>query len=152
MRKETNWGVGRIKGELYRLGYKSICRSTIVRILRENGFKPEPLSDPDNTWTTFLRRHASTLWACDFFTKPVLTLGGWIDYYVLFFIHLETRQVKILGITANPNNEWMKQQARNLCVFFGDLATPPKYIVHDSDTKFTRDFRELLKSEAPAEK
>ena len=41
----------------------------------------------------------------------------------------------------------MKQQARNLCVFFGELDTPPKYIVHDADTKFTRDFREMLKSQ-----
>ena len=49
MRKETNWGVGRIKGELHQLGYKSICRSTITRILRENGFGPRPQSDPDNT-------------------------------------------------------------------------------------------------------
>jgi putative transposase len=147
IRKETGWGAGRIKGELYRHGYRTIARSTINRILRENGFKPEPPGDPDNTWANFLRRHASTLWACDFFTKPVLTMGGWVDYYVLFFINLETRKVHILGVTPNPNNEWMKQQARNLCVFFGELDTPPKYIIHDADTKFTRDFREMLKAE-----
>ena len=147
LRKETGWGAGRIKGELYRLGYQNIARATINRILRHHGFKPEPPGDPDNTWANFLRRHASTLWACDFFTKQVLTMRGWIDYYVLFFIHLETRQVHILGVTANPNNEWMKQQARNLCVFFGDLDKPPEYIIHDADTKFTRDFREMLKSE-----
>ncbi len=147
IRKDTGWGAGRIKGELYRLGYRTIGRTTINRILRDNGFKPEPPGNPDNTWANFLRRHASTPWACDFFTKPVLTMGGWVDYYVLFFIHLETRKVHILGMTPNPNNEWMKQQARNLCVFFGELDTPPKYIVHDADTKFTRDFREMLKSE-----
>ena len=50
-------------------------------------------------------------------------------------------------MTANPNNEWMKQQARNLCILFSELVTPPKYIIHDADTKFTRDFREILKSE-----
>lgn len=37
--------------------------------------------------------------------------------------------------------------ARNLCVFFGELEKPPKYIVHDADTKFTRDFRKILKCE-----
>ncbi len=147
IRKETGWGAGRIKGELYRLGYQRIGRTTINRILRDNGFKPEPPGNPDNTWANFLRRHASTLWACDFFTKPVLTMGGWVDYYVLFFIHLETRKVHILGMTPNPNNEWMKQMARNLCVFFGELEKPPKYIVHDADTKFTRDFRKMLKSQ-----
>ena len=50
-------------------------------------------------------------------------------------------------MTPNPNNDWMKQQARNLCVFFNELETPPKYIIHDSDTKFTKDFRKILKSE-----
>jgi len=147
IRKETGWGAGRIKGELYRLGYRTIGRSTINRILRNHGFKPEPPGDPDSTWANFLRRHASTLWACGFFTKPVLTMRGWVDYYVLFFINLETRKVHVLGATPNPDNEWMKQQARNLCIFFGELDTPPRYIIHDADTKFTRDFRETLKSE-----
>ncbi len=147
IRKETGWGGGRIKGELYRLGYRTIGRTTINNILRKHGFKPEPLGDPDNTWASFLRRYASTLWACDFFTKPVLTMHGWVDYYVLFFIHLETRKVHILGMTPNPDGEWMKQQARNLCIFFGEIDTPPKYIIHDADTKFTWDFRKILKSE-----
>ncbi len=97
IRKETGWGAGRIKGELYRLSYKTIGRTTINRILRENGFKPEAPGDWHNTRASFLRRNATTLWACDFFTKPVLTMRGWMDFYVLFFVHLETRQVHILG-------------------------------------------------------
>jgi putative transposase len=32
-------------------------------------------------------------------------------------------------------------------VDFGDLDTPPKYIIHDADRKFPRDFRKILKSE-----
>ncbi len=147
IRKETGWGAGRIKGELYRLGYRRIGRTTINGILRKHGFKPEPPGDPNNTWAEFLRSHASTLWACDFFTKPVLTMRGWVDFYVLFFIHLGTRKVHVVGMTPNPNGAWMKQQARNLCLFFSDLDTPPKYIIHDADRKFTRDFRKILKSE-----
>jgi len=147
IRKETGWGARRIKGELYRHGYRNIARSTINRILRENGFGPEPPGDPDNTSANFPRRHASTPWACDFFTKPVLTMGGWVDFHVPCFIHLETQKVYILGVTPNPNNEWMKQQARNLCVFFGELDEQPRCIIHDADTKFTRDCREMLKAE-----
>jgi hypothetical protein len=30
--------------------------------------------------------HATTLWACDFFAKKVWTLGGLVEYFVLFFI------------------------------------------------------------------
>jgi hypothetical protein len=33
----------------------------------------------------------------DFFTAEVLTLRGLVTYYVLFFIHLESRKVDIAG-------------------------------------------------------
>ena len=43
----------------------------------------------------------------------VFTLRGLATYYVLFFIHLETRRVKIAGITVHPDERWMQQIARN---------------------------------------
>ena len=39
----------------------------------------------------------------DFFTVEVLTLRGLVTYYVLFFVHLESRKVDIAGITVHPN-------------------------------------------------
>jgi hypothetical protein len=54
------------------------------------------------------------LWATDFFTSEVWTLGGLVTYYVLFFVHVETRQVHIAGVTTHPNEMWMQQMARNL--------------------------------------
>jgi hypothetical protein len=50
----------------------------------------------------------------DFFTVEVLTLRGLVTYYVLFFIHLESRRVEVAGITQHPNEDWMKQIARNV--------------------------------------
>jgi hypothetical protein len=50
----------------------------------------------------------------DFFTTEVLTLKGLTTYYVLFFIHLETRRVDLTGFTPYPHQEWMEQQARNM--------------------------------------
>jgi hypothetical protein len=47
------------------------------------------------------------LWATDFFTTEVWTLGGLVTYSILFFIHLETRHVHIAGVTAHPNEAWM---------------------------------------------
>jgi putative transposase len=41
----------------------------------------------------------------------VLTLRGLVTYYVLFFIHLESRRVDIAGITIHPDEPWMKQIA-----------------------------------------
>jgi putative transposase len=37
-----------------------------------------------------------------------------VTYYVLFFIHLESRRVDIAGITVHPDEPWMKQTARNV--------------------------------------
>ena len=51
---------------------------------------------------------------CDFFTKEVWTLGGLVTHYVLFFMHVATRKVYIAGFTKNPNEQWMKQIARNV--------------------------------------
>jgi hypothetical protein len=39
----------------------------------------------------------AVLVATDFFTVEVLTLRGLITYYVLFFIHLESRRVLSLA-------------------------------------------------------
>jgi hypothetical protein len=49
----------------------------------------------------------------DFFTVEVLTRQELATYYVLFFLHLESRRVTVAGITRHPNQEWMEQIARS---------------------------------------
>jgi putative transposase len=89
----------------------------VRNILLENGFELGPKRGP-GTWVEFIKIHAKTLWACDFFSKKVVTLGGMVEYFVLFFIQPDTRKVHIAGITHSSNGEWVAQQARNLCTFF----------------------------------
>jgi len=145
MAKTDGWGAGRIRGELKGLGYRT-SRSTINRILRENGFPVDP--PPRNgTWAEFLRSHGQTLWATDFFTKQVLTAKGWVHYYVLFFIQVGTRKVHISGVTTNPDEAWMKEQARNMVTFFETVPEKPHYIIHDCDTKYTESWSEILAKE-----
>jgi putative transposase len=55
--------------------------------------------------------------ACDFFTVDTALLRR---YYVLFFIHIPTRQVFYAGITANLTGAWTTQAARNLFLRHGD--------------------------------
>ena len=57
--------------------------------------------------------HGHVLAGTDFFTVEVLTWRGLVTYYVLFFLHLETRRVSLAGITRHPTEEWMTQMARN---------------------------------------
>jgi len=145
MAKENGWGLGRIMGELKKLGLK-ICKGTVRNILLENGFDLGPKRG-EGSWDEFIKMHAKTLWACDFFSKKVWTLGGLVEYFVLFFIQPGTRQVHVAGITANPDGAWMAQQARNMSMFFGDQPEQARYLVCDRDTKFTEQFRAILKSE-----
>jgi hypothetical protein len=44
-----------------------------------------------------------------FFTVEVLTGGGLVRYFVLFGVRLETRRVKIAGVTCRPWAARMKQ-------------------------------------------
>lgn len=82
----------------------------------------------------------------DFVTAEVLTLRGLVTYYVLFFIHLESRRVDIAGITVHPDEPWMKQIARNATMEGCGVLRNCRYLLHDRDTKFTRSFRAILAS------
>ena len=94
MAKDTGWGYKRILGELEKLRIRNISRSTVARILKEHGFDPGPKRG-HGTWHEFVQRHSKTLWATDFFTKKVWTPRGLVEYYVLFFIHIDTRRVHV---------------------------------------------------------
>jgi putative transposase len=65
----------------------------------------------------------------------------------LFFIELATRRVHLAGITTNPDGRWVAQQARNLFMQFDDDGVRPRLLVRERDSKFTRDFDEVFRSE-----
>jgi putative transposase len=92
------------------------------------------------------RTHLALLAGTDFFTAEVLTLRGLVTYYVLFFIHLESRRVDIAGITVHPDEPWMKQIARNVTMDDCGALRDRRYLLHDRDTKFTRSFRAIIVS------
>src|SRR5262245_22097657 len=75
--------------------------------LRRHGVPPAPERKRTTTWPAFIRTHLALLAGTDFFTVEVLTLRGLATYYVLFFIHLESRRVDIAGITVEPDEPWM---------------------------------------------
>ena len=90
-------------------------RAPEKRILSDHGIEPAPERKSTGTpWKTFLAAPWDVLAAIDFFNVEVLTFAGIIRYYVLFAIHLESREVEIVGITDQPCEIWMKQMARNL--------------------------------------
>jgi hypothetical protein len=60
--------------------------------------------------------------------------------YVLAFIELSTRKVFLAGVTANPSGEWATQQARNIIETLTSRPGPPRFLIHDRDSKFTAAF------------
>jgi len=71
-------------------------------------------------------------------------VAGLVTYYVLFFLHLETRRVSLAGITRHPTEEWMTQMARNAVDEDWGYLRRHRYVLHDRDTKFCADFRKTL--------
>jgi hypothetical protein len=82
--------------------------------------------------------------ATDFFTAEVWTLGGLVTYYVLFFIHLDSRKIRIAGVTPHPNEQWMIQIARNITMEEWGFLAPGQYLIHDRDGTYCPAFQRIL--------
>ena len=142
-RENAGWGYDRIAGALANLGHP-ISDQTVGNILRRHDIAPAPKRGQTTTWKEFIRRHMDVLAGTDFFTVEVLTWRGLATYYVLFFLHLETRRVSLAGITRHPTEEWMTQMARNAVDDEVGYLLRHRYVLHDRDTKFCAEFRESL--------
>ena len=134
------WGVWRIKGECQGLGHR-IGATTIRTILRRAGIPPAPRRDGP-TWSEFLLAQAEGIVACDLFCVETVFLR---TLHVLFFIHLGTRRVRILGVTRNPDAGWMTQQARNLSMEGG--LEDVSFLIRDRDPKYTASFDQMFRTE-----
>jgi len=146
MAKENpDLGYDRIVGAMANLGY-TLSDQTVGNILQRHGIPPAPERKRTTTWTDFIRAHMAVLAGTDFFSVEVLTLRGLVTYYVLFFIHLDSRCVEVAGITRHPNEAWMKQIARNVTMDEWGFLDSRRYLIHDRDTKYTDSFRAIVKS------
>ena len=148
MAKENpSWGYTRIRDAMGNLGHE-IGRTTVQKILKENGIEPAPERRKRTSWKAFLKSHWEALAACDFFTVEVLTLGGMTRYHVFFVMELATRRVEIAGIVHQPHGEWMIQVARNLVDYVDGFLNDKKYLILDRDPLFTAQFRKTLRQES----
>jgi putative transposase len=141
-RENPRWGYQRIVGELAGLGQR-VSATTVAKILRQAGLSPAG-ARAELSWRAFLRAHAASMIACDFFTVETLFLGR---LYVLFFIELGTRRVHLAGCSANPDGRWTAQQARQLAWSLPERPSPIRFLIHDRDTKFSQAFDDVFKSE-----
>jgi putative transposase len=96
-RENPRWGYKRIVGELHGLGV-SLSATSVRTILIRHGLPPATQRD-ELSWRDFLRQHAATTLACDFFTVET----AWLKrIYVLFFLSLDSRRIEFVACSPNP--------------------------------------------------
>jgi putative transposase len=120
--------------------------NVLLRHVAEVLLAEAPFRKRTTTWSAFIRTHLALLAGTDFFSAEVLTLRGLVTYYVLFFIHLESRRVDTAGVTVHPEEPWMQQMARNVTMEGCGALRDCRYLLHDRDTKYTRSFRTIIAS------
>src|SRR5262244_148971 len=144
MAKENrHWGYRRIQGALSNLGHL-LAFKTIANILKEHGIEPAPERSRKTTWKEFLTRHWEQIVASDFFTIEVWTPTGLKRFMVLFFMELSTRRVEIGGVASKATGLWMTQIARNLTDEVDGFFKGKRYLIHDRDPLYTREFLSML--------
>ena len=118
------WGAERIRGELLKLNIR-VAKWTIQKYMR--GARPPRRAG--QTWATFLRNHASEIWACDFLPVTDLLFR---PLYAFFVIELASRRVVHASVTRYPTDAWVAQQLREATPF----GQHPKHLIRDNDSKY----------------
>jgi len=132
------WGAERIRGELLKLDIR-VAKWTIQKYMR--GARPPRRSS--QTWATFLRTHATAIWACDFLPVTDLLFR---QVYAFFIIELATRRVVHMAVTRHPTDAWVAQQLREATPF----GHHPPYLIRDNDTKFGPAFARVAEDSGSA--
>jgi putative transposase len=104
-----------------------------------SGYEPGPKRGP-GTWSEFIRQHATTQWACDFFSKKMWTCLGLTEMFAFVVMHIGSRRIHVVGMSAHPDAAWMAEQAGQLVHFFEQQPEKPRYLIRDLDGKFTTEF------------
>jgi hypothetical protein len=94
------WGEDRIANELtLKLGIR-VSPRTVGKYMHRQRMRRTP--DPGQRWLTFIRNHAESIVACDFFT--VVTASFRI-LYVLVVMEAGRRSILHTNVTAHPTTD-----------------------------------------------
>ena len=118
------WGAERIRGELRKLGSR-VAKNTVQRHMRD----ARPPRRTGQTWATFLRNHASEIWACDLLPVTDLLFR---PLYAFVVVALDSRRVVHVDVTRQPTDARVAQQLREATPF----GEHPRYLIRDNDSKY----------------
>jgi transposase InsO family protein len=127
-RANRTWGEERIAAELLvKLGIRVSPRT--VRRYMPSRTTPCPRSG-SQAWRTFVRNHARSVLACDFFAAVTATFRV---VYVFVVLEVGTRRIVHWNVTTHPTADWTAQQFR--MIVSGDQ--PHRYVIHDRDSIYS---------------
>ncbi len=130
------WGEERIADELQvKLGVR-VSPRTIRKYLGRT--RPSGGSS-DQRWSTFVRNHAKTIVACDFFVSVTVTVKV---LYVFVAMEIGSRRIVHCNVTEHPTADWTTQQFREV---LADVH-PYRFVIHDRDSIFSPLVDDTLKS------
>jgi putative transposase len=143
-KENTSWGYTRIRDVIFTLGHE-IGRTTVRRILAEDGIEPVSERCKHMPWATFLKAHWGAIAAMDFFKVEVMTLTGPVRYTVLVVMDLKTRRVQVAGIVREAYEKWLIQIVRHLTDAVDGFLIGKTYVIMDRDPAFTARVRDMLR-------
>jgi putative transposase len=122
------WGEERIASELLvKLGIR-VSPRTVRRYMPSGSGSTRGRGS--QAWRAFVRNHACSVLACDFF---VTVTAGLRILYVFVVMEVGTRRILHWHITDHPTAEWTAQQFR--MIVSGD--EPHRCVVHDHDSMYS---------------
>src|SRR5881227_2439577 len=92
---------------------------------------------PSQGWRTFLLNHADGIVSIDLFVVPTISFR--LLYGLLILRHCR-RELLWVGVTADPNAEWIARQLTEACGW----KEAPKYIIRDRDGAYGEAFTRRL--------
>ena len=101
--------------------------TTVKKVLREEQLGPAGKRGGPS-WCEFLRARANSVIAVDFFSVDTVWLQR---LYVLFFIEIGSRRVRLAGCTAHPDVQWVTPQARQVTWTLAKRAEPVRFLIRD---------------------
>jgi putative transposase len=131
-RENPLWGAERIRGEMLKQ-HMGVAKSSIQKYTQDL----RRVGPSGQRWGTFLRNHASEIWACDFLqTYDAL----FRTVFVFVIIELESRRVVHVNVTRHPTDVWVAQQLREATPF----GERPRFLIRDNDKKFGEQFQDVV--------
>jgi transposase InsO family protein len=130
-RENPLWGAKRTHGELIQKGIE-VSKSTIQKYVK----LVRTFQTPDQTWATFVRNHASEIWACDFLQTYDIFFR---TIFVFVIIEIGSRRIVHFGVTRHPTDQWTAQQLREATPF----GKGPRFLIRDNDKKYGDSFERV---------